>query len=292
MADTKISELPEAATLTGVEAVPIVQGGETVRTTAQAVADLGAGTNGADGKTWHNADGTSPSVPSAGIGVDGDYAFDSISADVFYKAEGNWTQVANLKGADGTDGGSDPSFVDPGEVEDYAADGTPGAVKGSEGIFLANSNSDTFTGLLLPVSGDFTLTACIEMAFTNIGVPASLGLMMADSNAPDFGNHRAFFGWAVGSGVPLITTQWFQGSALQATWGDSGGYAGSTARHLWLQLGVNGANQFGGWSLDGVHFYNQINRAKDFTPNCAGFGIAKITAPNKAQMLVKSLQLT
>jgi hypothetical protein len=35
MADKKISELTAAAALDGTELVPIVQGGETVRTTAQ-----------------------------------------------------------------------------------------------------------------------------------------------------------------------------------------------------------------------------------------------------------------
>lgn len=46
MADTKISELDAAAALTGAEIVPVVQGGDTVRTTAQAIADLGGGGGG------------------------------------------------------------------------------------------------------------------------------------------------------------------------------------------------------------------------------------------------------
>jgi hypothetical protein len=43
MADKKISELTAAAALDGTELVPIVQGGETVRTTAQDIADLSGG---------------------------------------------------------------------------------------------------------------------------------------------------------------------------------------------------------------------------------------------------------
>jgi hypothetical protein len=46
MADKKISELTAAAALAGTEAVPIVQGGETVKTTAQDIADLAAATPG------------------------------------------------------------------------------------------------------------------------------------------------------------------------------------------------------------------------------------------------------
>lgn len=41
MAKEKISELTAAATLDGTELVPVVQDGETVRTTTQGIADLG-----------------------------------------------------------------------------------------------------------------------------------------------------------------------------------------------------------------------------------------------------------
>jgi hypothetical protein len=51
MADVKISELAAAAALTGAELVPIVQGGATVQTTAQDIADLGAGGGGGGGTT-------------------------------------------------------------------------------------------------------------------------------------------------------------------------------------------------------------------------------------------------
>src|SRR5262245_17696135 len=46
MPDLKISELPAAGALTGAELVPAVQGGTTVQTTAQAIADLGSGGGG------------------------------------------------------------------------------------------------------------------------------------------------------------------------------------------------------------------------------------------------------
>lgn len=42
MADTKISDLTAAATLTGTELVPVVQGAATVQTTTQDIADLAA----------------------------------------------------------------------------------------------------------------------------------------------------------------------------------------------------------------------------------------------------------
>lgn len=43
MAKEKISELTAAGALTGAELVPVVQDGETLRTTAQDIADLGGG---------------------------------------------------------------------------------------------------------------------------------------------------------------------------------------------------------------------------------------------------------
>lgn len=43
MAKIKISELDAAAALDGTEEIPIVQDGETVKTTAQDIADLGGG---------------------------------------------------------------------------------------------------------------------------------------------------------------------------------------------------------------------------------------------------------
>jgi hypothetical protein len=46
MANIKISQLSAAATLTGTEEVPVVQGGNTVRTTAQDIANLGGGGGG------------------------------------------------------------------------------------------------------------------------------------------------------------------------------------------------------------------------------------------------------
>ena len=46
MANVKISQLASAASLTGTEEVPVVQGGATVKTTAQAIADLGGGGGG------------------------------------------------------------------------------------------------------------------------------------------------------------------------------------------------------------------------------------------------------
>ena len=51
---TKISELPSGSALSGTEEVAIVQGGDTVKTTTQEIADLA----GSSGATWGSITGT------------------------------------------------------------------------------------------------------------------------------------------------------------------------------------------------------------------------------------------
>lgn len=58
MANVKISQLASAASLTGTEEVPVVQGGATVKTTAQAIANLGGGGGGGLGTLDIVANGT------------------------------------------------------------------------------------------------------------------------------------------------------------------------------------------------------------------------------------------
>lgn len=68
MANVKISQLASAASLTGTEEVPVVQGGATVKTTAQAIADLGGGGGGL-GTLDIVADGTVGGPTSVTYGV-------------------------------------------------------------------------------------------------------------------------------------------------------------------------------------------------------------------------------
>lgn len=60
-----------------------------------------AGSNGTNGATWSSGSG----APSGGN--DGDYYLNTTSYDVFHKVSGSWgTAICNIKGADGTGGGS------------------------------------------------------------------------------------------------------------------------------------------------------------------------------------------
>jgi hypothetical protein len=61
-----------------------------------------AGSNGADGitYTWRNGAG----VPSDGLGINGDYYLNNTTSDVYFKAGGTYSIVANIKGSTGDTG--------------------------------------------------------------------------------------------------------------------------------------------------------------------------------------------
>lgn len=63
------------------------------------------GAPGADGATWTSGSG----VPSNGSGQDGDFYFRTTTSDVYEKASGSWSIIANIKGAAGNDGATGAS---------------------------------------------------------------------------------------------------------------------------------------------------------------------------------------
>jgi hypothetical protein len=90
--------------------------------------DGAPGTNGADG-----ADGTDggailqgSGAPAVGLGVDGDIYIDTVSRDVYQKANGTWSVITNLSG------GPPGPKGDQGDPGADGADGAPGT-NGSDG---------------------------------------------------------------------------------------------------------------------------------------------------------------
>lgn len=78
MADEKISELDAAATITGTELVPVVQGGATVKTTAGAItADAEAAAAAAQGTA---DDAATVAAAAAGVAGDADTAAGAAAA--------------------------------------------------------------------------------------------------------------------------------------------------------------------------------------------------------------------
>lgn len=82
----------------------------------------GSGGSGEDGSVWYDGAG----APSGGLGADGDYYLRHSNGDVYHKAGGVWTVVANIKGADGDDGAPGADGADGANGAD-GADGAPGA---------------------------------------------------------------------------------------------------------------------------------------------------------------------
>jgi len=79
MANVKFSELPAADALTGTEIVAAVQGGTSVQTTAQDIANLGGG-----GDTLYTADGTlADAARTVTIPANGNLAFSFDASNVF-----------------------------------------------------------------------------------------------------------------------------------------------------------------------------------------------------------------
>jgi len=72
MADTKISALPSAGALAGTEPLPIVQGGNTVKTTVQDIANLAGGGGGITKGTANGTDTYTTTISGVASYTDGD----------------------------------------------------------------------------------------------------------------------------------------------------------------------------------------------------------------------------
>jgi len=65
------------------------------------------GADGTNGSTIYQGSST----PSSGLGVNGDFYFNTTTSDVSQKISGTWTVVANIKGATGATGPSNLNFL-------------------------------------------------------------------------------------------------------------------------------------------------------------------------------------
>src|SRR5215203_4784036 len=124
--------------------------------------------SGAGGSVWRSGSG----VPSAGLGINGDYYLDTDNGNVYRKAAGSYTLVTNIKGPAGTAGAAGA----PGTNGTNGIDGAPGSVwragsgapSGGLGIngdfYLDNVTGDVY----LKAAGAYTIVA-------NIKGPAGVG---------------------------------------------------------------------------------------------------------------------
>jgi hypothetical protein len=112
------------------------------------------GAAGAAGSVWRDGSG----VPSNALGINGDYYLNDATGDVYFKASGAYTIVANIKGAAGATGltgatGASTTWRD--------GAGAPSSGLGVNGDYYLN---DTTGDVYLKASGAYSIVANIKGA--------------------------------------------------------------------------------------------------------------------------------
>lgn len=184
------------------------------------------GTNGTDGTdgvdgityTWRYGAG----APSSGLGIDGDLYLNTTNSDVYIKAGGSWSVIANIKGAtgaNGTNGTNGTNGVD--------ASAPPGGI-------LAYGGSSAPAGYLL-CNGQAVSRSTYSALFAIIGTAYGVG-----DNSTTFN-------------VPNIVDKFTKGKGAASALGDTGGSAThSHASHSYTPAGTVSQPTFTGSAL-GTH---------------------------------------
>lgn len=174
MANVKFSELPAADALTGTEIVAAVQGGTSVQTTAQDIANLGGG-----GDTLYTADGTlADAARTVTIPANGNLAFSFDASNVF-SIQQDGTAYLMLVSNDNT------VFT--------LADGAA--------IFYAPVS---FVPFLSPQTGSFEVSGYSNTLFTNEGAETNNQATLPEGATTQTTYHFAAI--AVGFGLGVTTT--------------------------------------------------------------------------------------
>ena len=171
-------------------------------------ADGDPGANGADGDpgaVWRNGSG----VPSSGLGINGDYYLDDDTGDLYEKAAGAYSVVANINGTDGVDGGM--AVIDPARTDAVlvCADGT-GATARATGLTIYSSANDKLE--YLASFGEFETAAD--------GATVTFDFDVADQWQVILGGNRtlAFANASVGQRVLILLTQDGTGNRTPTWW--------------------------------------------------------------------------
>jgi hypothetical protein len=153
MAQTSITQLPQAQALTGTESVPIVQGGVTVQTTTGAIAGAGALnypflTVGSSGLTQARFIATGSGLTTTDNGAGNSLQINLVGAAQSLNSSGNGIQVKT-----NTNTVTSVSLAVTSGLTITNADGTAGNPTIGLGTFLQNFASLTGTGILAIQSG-------------------------------------------------------------------------------------------------------------------------------------------
>lgn len=117
-----------------------------------------AGATGAGGTTWHS--GTA--APASGLGADGDFYFNTATADVYKKISGAWAFQVNLKGVGVPAGGASGSALIKSSATDYATSwATPTALITGVGVGGVLSGSLPNPGFAVDMATQSELDAAL-----------------------------------------------------------------------------------------------------------------------------------
>lgn len=212
--------------------------------------DGAPGTNGTNGTNGENgADGSAilqgSGAPAAGLGVDGDIYIDTVSRDVYQKANGTWSVVTNLSG-----GPAGPKG-DKGDPGDPGSDGSDGAsVLTGSGVPAAGLGNvgdvyiDSATGELYSKgAGGWTLSGSLKGPEGDAGADGEDGVDVEDTL-----QGLRWFSFALSAGFvdtpSLITSSTYTDTSSSATFTFTG-----ANQHGRLAFNMTGSYLPGGANL-------------------------------------------
>jgi len=150
------------------------------------------GPAGAAGSVWREGSG----VPSNGLGVNGDFYLDDLTGDVYQKAAGVYSIVANITGPTGDTGSTGAPGADgaPGSVWREGS-GAPAAGLGVDGDFYLDGDTGD---VYLKAAGTYSIVANIKGPIGNTGDtgPAGAGYTATSTTS-----------LLIGTGSKAFTTQ-------------------------------------------------------------------------------------
>lgn len=139
------------------------------------------GPAGADGATWYDGSG----APAGTLGADGDYYLDTGTGDVYEKAAGAWSVIANIVGPQGVKGDTGPAGADGATWHDGA--GVPASALGVDGDYYLDTSSG---GVYEKAAGAWSVIANIAgpQGDKGEGVPigGTTGQVLAKASATDY----------------------------------------------------------------------------------------------------------
>jgi hypothetical protein len=159
-----------------------------------------AGAAGADGATWLSGSG----VPAASLGKNGDFYLNTATSDVYNKASGTWTAVANIQGATGATGAS--GITGPQGIQ-----GPPGitTVNSSSILYVdATINPTPITNVTITAPANGVVIVTLTVGYVQMFNNNSCGLYLGTSPTSPNWNNLDICYHGNGTLITGPTTEW------------------------------------------------------------------------------------